>query len=85
MARSANRLRRIVLDSLARTPLKAKVVSDEFAALTTIVVSKRAPKNRVAALAKRVNVLVAPTEVGRASSPAGSSAAAPTELICAGC
>ena len=30
----------------------AKVVSDEFAALTTIVVSKRAPKNRVAALAK---------------------------------
>ena len=52
--------RRIVLDSLARTPLTAKVVSDEFAALTTIVVSKCAPKNRVAALAKRVNVIVAP-------------------------
>ncbi|HEY1719340.1 MAG TPA: bifunctional diaminohydroxyphosphoribosylaminopyrimidine deaminase/5-amino-6-(5-phosphoribosylamino)uracil reductase RibD [Verrucomicrobiae bacterium] len=53
-------LRRIVLDSQARTPLKAKVASDEFAALTTIVVSKSAPKNRVAALAKKVNVLVAP-------------------------
>jgi diaminohydroxyphosphoribosylaminopyrimidine deaminase/5-amino-6-(5-phosphoribosylamino)uracil reductase len=60
-------LRRIVLDSLARTPLKAKVVSDESAALTTIVVSKHAPPNRVAALAKRVRVVVAPTaRVGRA-------------------
>jgi diaminohydroxyphosphoribosylaminopyrimidine deaminase/5-amino-6-(5-phosphoribosylamino)uracil reductase len=55
------RLRRIVLDSRARTPLSAKVVSDEFAALTTIVVSKCAPKNRVAALAERVKVIVAPT------------------------
>jgi diaminohydroxyphosphoribosylaminopyrimidine deaminase/5-amino-6-(5-phosphoribosylamino)uracil reductase len=54
-------LRRIILDSMARTPLDAKVVSDEFAALTTIAVSKRAPKNRVAALAKRVDVVVAPT------------------------
>ncbi|HTX20928.1 MAG TPA: bifunctional diaminohydroxyphosphoribosylaminopyrimidine deaminase/5-amino-6-(5-phosphoribosylamino)uracil reductase RibD [Candidatus Aquilonibacter sp.] len=55
------RLRRTILDSLARTPPDAKVVSDEFAALTTIVVSSAAPKNRVAALAKRVNVLLAPT------------------------
>ena len=54
------RLRRIILDSLARTPLDAKVVDDEFAALTTIVVSEAAPKRRVAALAKRVNILVAP-------------------------
>jgi diaminohydroxyphosphoribosylaminopyrimidine deaminase/5-amino-6-(5-phosphoribosylamino)uracil reductase len=53
-------LRRIVLDSRARTPLTAKVVTDEFAALTTIVVGKTAPKNRVAALAKRANVLVTP-------------------------
>jgi diaminohydroxyphosphoribosylaminopyrimidine deaminase/5-amino-6-(5-phosphoribosylamino)uracil reductase len=53
-------LRRIILDSLARTPLDAKVVSDEFAALTTIVVSKRAPKNRIAALAKKTNVVIAP-------------------------
>jgi len=55
------KMRRIVLDSLARTPLSAKVVSDEFAALTTIVVGKRAPKKRVAALEKRVNVIVAPS------------------------
>jgi diaminohydroxyphosphoribosylaminopyrimidine deaminase/5-amino-6-(5-phosphoribosylamino)uracil reductase len=60
-------IRRIVLDSMARTPLTAKVVSDEFAALTTIVVSKDAPTKRVAALAKRVNVLVAPA--AKFSSP----------------
>ena len=52
--------RRIVLDSLARTPLTARVVSDENAPLTTIVVSRAAPKRRVAALAKKVDVLVAP-------------------------
>jgi diaminohydroxyphosphoribosylaminopyrimidine deaminase/5-amino-6-(5-phosphoribosylamino)uracil reductase len=56
----AKPIRRIVLDSMARTPLTAKVVSDESAALTTIVVGQRAPKNRVAMLAKRVNVLIAP-------------------------
>ncbi|TAK98480.1 MAG: bifunctional diaminohydroxyphosphoribosylaminopyrimidine deaminase/5-amino-6-(5-phosphoribosylamino)uracil reductase RibD [Verrucomicrobia bacterium] len=59
-ARGQNQLRRIILDSMARTPLDAKVVSDEHAALTTIVVSRRAPKRRVAALAKRVQVLIAP-------------------------
>jgi len=64
------KLRRIVLDSMARTPLAAKVVSDEFAALTTIVVSKYAPKNRVAALAKRVNVIVAPATKRRARNDA---------------
>jgi len=53
-------LRRIILDSMARTPLTAKVVCDEFAGLTTLVVSQNAPKKGVAALAKRVNVLVAP-------------------------
>ena len=53
-------LRRIVLDSLARTPLNAKIISDEFVGLTTIVVSKNAPKNRVTKLAEKVNVLVAP-------------------------
>ncbi len=53
-------IRRIVLDALARTPLNAKVVSDEFAGQTTIVVSKSAPKSRMAALARRVNVLAAP-------------------------
>jgi diaminohydroxyphosphoribosylaminopyrimidine deaminase/5-amino-6-(5-phosphoribosylamino)uracil reductase len=76
------RLRRIILDSLARTPLVAKVVSDEFTALTTVVVSKRALKSRVAALARRVNIIVAPTtKVGRASSRAGSSVASPHQYI----
>jgi diaminohydroxyphosphoribosylaminopyrimidine deaminase/5-amino-6-(5-phosphoribosylamino)uracil reductase len=54
-------IRRIILDSTARTPLTAKVTSDKHATLTTIVVSKSAPKNRVTALSKRVKVLVAPT------------------------
>ena len=49
-------LRRIILDNQARTPLKSKVVSDEFAGLTTIVVGKKAPKERIEALAERVNV-----------------------------
>jgi diaminohydroxyphosphoribosylaminopyrimidine deaminase/5-amino-6-(5-phosphoribosylamino)uracil reductase len=62
----AKPIRRIILDSMARTPLAAKVVSDEFAALTTIVVSKYAPKNRVAPLARRVNVIVAPATKRRA-------------------
>jgi len=53
-------LRRIVLDSQARTPLNARVVSDKHAALTTIVVSRRAPRSRVTALTGRVKVLVAP-------------------------
>ena len=54
-------IRRIVLDSKARTPLTAKVVKDDQAAATTIVVGKDAPKKKVAALAKHVNVLVAPS------------------------
>jgi len=54
------KLRRIVLDSMARTPLTAKVVCDEQAALTTIVVGKHAPKSRIAALTKQVRVVVAP-------------------------
>jgi len=77
-----SRLRRIILDSLARTPLDAKVVCDKFATLTTIIVSKRAPKSRVAALARRVNIIVAPAfMVGRVSPRAGSSAASPHQYI----
>lgn len=53
-------LRRIILDSMARTPLNANIVSDELAQLTTIVISKNAPKKRVVALAKHVRTLVAP-------------------------
>jgi diaminohydroxyphosphoribosylaminopyrimidine deaminase/5-amino-6-(5-phosphoribosylamino)uracil reductase len=41
------------------------VVNDEFAALTTVVVGESAPKGRVAALAKRVSVLIAPVSGGR--------------------
>jgi len=59
-AAGEHRLRRLVLDSLARTPLAAKVVRDDPEGLTTIVVSQGAPRRRVAALARRVNVLVAP-------------------------
>jgi diaminohydroxyphosphoribosylaminopyrimidine deaminase / 5-amino-6-(5-phosphoribosylamino)uracil reductase len=53
-------IRRIVLDSMARTPLNSKVASDEHASATTIVVSDRAPNARVTALAKRVQVLSGP-------------------------
>jgi len=64
--KAARPIRRIVLDSQGRTPLDSKVVRDGFATLTTIVVGKGAPKNRVAALAKRVKVIVAPIQkVGR--------------------
>jgi diaminohydroxyphosphoribosylaminopyrimidine deaminase/5-amino-6-(5-phosphoribosylamino)uracil reductase len=58
-------IRRIVLDSMVRTPLTAKVVSDEFAALTTIIIAKSAPQNRVTALAKKVRVVVAPCRGGK--------------------
>ena len=58
-------LRRFVLDAFARTPLNSVVVSDAFAALTTVVVSRAAPAQQVAALAKRAGVLVAPARGGR--------------------
>jgi diaminohydroxyphosphoribosylaminopyrimidine deaminase/5-amino-6-(5-phosphoribosylamino)uracil reductase len=57
--------RRIILDSYARTPLDAKVVADEFRELTTLVVSRAAPRKRVAALADRVRVIVAPERRGK--------------------
>ncbi|HEV2209769.1 MAG TPA: bifunctional diaminohydroxyphosphoribosylaminopyrimidine deaminase/5-amino-6-(5-phosphoribosylamino)uracil reductase RibD [Verrucomicrobiae bacterium] len=53
-------LRRFILDSQARTPLGARVVSDSHAVLTTIFVGPRAPRARVAALEKRVRVVRAP-------------------------
>lgn len=66
-----HRLRRIVLDAMARTPPEAKVVSDQHAALTTIVVSEAAPKHRVTALARRVRVLTAPlAQAGRGAPTA---------------
>jgi diaminohydroxyphosphoribosylaminopyrimidine deaminase/5-amino-6-(5-phosphoribosylamino)uracil reductase len=54
------RLRRIILDSKARIPLESAVIADSFASLTTVVVTKSAPKARVAALRKKVVVLTAP-------------------------
>jgi diaminohydroxyphosphoribosylaminopyrimidine deaminase/5-amino-6-(5-phosphoribosylamino)uracil reductase len=57
--------RRIVLDSLSRTPLHSRVASDEFAPWTTVVVTKAAPHRRVDALARKVEVWVAPTVRGR--------------------
>ncbi len=57
-------LRRIVLDSRARTPLTARVVTDELAALTTIVTTERASAKRLAALRKKVSVEIAPLRDG---------------------
>jgi len=71
-------LRRIILDSMARTPLGARVVSDENAELTTIVVSRAAPKSRIKALTKRAAVLVAPLRRKRKS--VGSSAVQELDL-----
>jgi len=57
-------LRRVVLDSRARTPVTARLVTDDLAALTTIVASARAPAKRLAALRKKVNVEIAPLRNG---------------------
>ena len=58
------RPRRLVLDSKARTPLTARLVTDEFTSLTTIFVSKEAPVRRIAALRKQVRVEIAPLRRG---------------------
>ena len=58
-------LRRLILDTQARTPTTAKVVSDDQASLTSIVVGHQAPENRVAALRKKVNVIRASLYEGR--------------------
>jgi diaminohydroxyphosphoribosylaminopyrimidine deaminase/5-amino-6-(5-phosphoribosylamino)uracil reductase len=60
-----SRLRRIILDSRARTPLNARVVTDDSAGLTTIVVTSAAAKKRVAALSKLVSIIIAPARDGR--------------------
>ena len=62
---TGKRLRRIVLDTEARTPPSARVVSDDLASLTTIVVGKKAPDKRLKALSKHVRILVAPERKGR--------------------
>lgn len=52
--------RRIVLDPQARTPLTARVVTDDQKHLTTVVVTKAAPAKRVQALAREVRIITAP-------------------------
>jgi diaminohydroxyphosphoribosylaminopyrimidine deaminase/5-amino-6-(5-phosphoribosylamino)uracil reductase len=63
--RPLKRLRRIVLDTRARAPLSAHVVSDRNAELTTIVVGEQAPQSRVRELRRRVKVVVAPSRNGQ--------------------
>ncbi|MBN8246720.1 MAG: bifunctional diaminohydroxyphosphoribosylaminopyrimidine deaminase/5-amino-6-(5-phosphoribosylamino)uracil reductase RibD, partial [Verrucomicrobia bacterium] len=63
-ARTWPRLR-IVLDTRARTPPTAQVLTDAFRAHTRIVVGRNAPAARVAALRKRVEVWEAPVRRGR--------------------
>ncbi len=57
---AGKRLRRVVLDRQARTPVSARVVADADAAGTTIVVAEEAPARRVRALSERVRVWRAP-------------------------
>ncbi len=54
------KLRRIILDTHARTPLTSRVVTDHAAPLTTIVVGHSAPLRRIAALRRRIRIVVAP-------------------------
>jgi len=58
-------LRRIILDSHGRTPLRSHVVTDQFAARTIVVVSKAETSKRIAALEKNVTVWRSPTRQGR--------------------
>jgi diaminohydroxyphosphoribosylaminopyrimidine deaminase/5-amino-6-(5-phosphoribosylamino)uracil reductase len=61
----SSKLRRIILDSNARTPRSASIITDDSSHLTTVVVAKTAPRNRVAALRRRVRVIIAPLRSGR--------------------
>ncbi len=58
---------RVILDSHARTPLTARVVTDAAAARTIVVATRHAPARRVAALRRRVSVWIAPARGGRVS------------------
>ena len=68
-AGDGHQLERIILDSLARTPLEAQILNDDHAELTTIVVGPFAPRARVAGLMKRVRVLVAPHQLPVRGTP----------------
>ncbi len=68
-AARTHKLRRLVLDSHARTPLTARIVNDAHAALTTIIVGEDAPAKRVAALSKKATVWKVPLRNGRIHLP----------------
>jgi diaminohydroxyphosphoribosylaminopyrimidine deaminase/5-amino-6-(5-phosphoribosylamino)uracil reductase len=53
-------LKRIVLDPEGRIPMTARVLDDEHAALTTIIVTSRAAAEKIRALEKLARVMVAP-------------------------
>ncbi len=57
--------RRFVLDTHARMPVTAKLVTDEFAAQTTVVIGEGVSGKRKAALSQHVQVLTAPQKKGR--------------------
>lgn len=57
-------LRRIVLDSRARTPLDATVVQDAFSKHTVVVANKNASKSKLAQLRERITVWTAPMRKG---------------------
>ncbi len=57
--------RRIILDPDARVSPTARVVADDAAARTLVVTGPRAPRGRLRALQRRVNVWVAPQVKGR--------------------
>jgi diaminohydroxyphosphoribosylaminopyrimidine deaminase / 5-amino-6-(5-phosphoribosylamino)uracil reductase len=59
--------RRIILDSMARTPLDAQVVTDPGSANTVIIVGSHAPERRVRALQQSVRVLRLPLARNSAS------------------
>lgn len=65
---------RIIVDSLARTPLDSKVVTDGKAA-TIIAVSPKAPSQRIAALRQAgVEVLMVPQDSQNSKNPKASKA-----------
>jgi diaminohydroxyphosphoribosylaminopyrimidine deaminase/5-amino-6-(5-phosphoribosylamino)uracil reductase len=70
-ARAAPRQpRRIVLDSTARIPLSVHLLTDDYAELTTVVVSETAPKKRVKELERRVRVVQVPLAQEKRAGPA---------------
>jgi diaminohydroxyphosphoribosylaminopyrimidine deaminase/5-amino-6-(5-phosphoribosylamino)uracil reductase len=57
-------LYRIILDSRARIPLTAQVLTDELAPFTAVVVTRLAAQKRITALARRARVWIAPVRKG---------------------